>query len=217
MLQYMKFGQNPSFGLRDRVQTSFFGQNLINQTAGVTLKMRSWSPKSNHFTPPSQCVCASFIKIHPLVQETECRQEATRMLTRSAPKAICAPPLRLGGHNLFTFFFLLEEHLLGWTNNDPEFRAQKWNPWAEILFKPKRVLYCTKSFIITIWNRSEKVEQIQPRNTLTSCRVCQSSSHFHCQQSWDIPHHWWSSCRSTALRHWHRDHTHCLQYRMNDS
>ena len=28
MLQYIKFGQNPSFGSRNRVQTSFFGQNL---------------------------------------------------------------------------------------------------------------------------------------------------------------------------------------------
>ena len=28
MLQYMKFVQNPSFGSRDMVQTSFFGQNL---------------------------------------------------------------------------------------------------------------------------------------------------------------------------------------------
>ena len=26
MIQYIKFGQNPSFGSRDRVQTSFFGQ-----------------------------------------------------------------------------------------------------------------------------------------------------------------------------------------------
>ena len=40
--------------------------------------MRSRSPKSNHFFPPSQCVCASFVKIHTLVQ---CRQEATQTPT----------------------------------------------------------------------------------------------------------------------------------------
>ena len=28
MIQYIKFGQNPSFGPRDRVQTNLFGQNL---------------------------------------------------------------------------------------------------------------------------------------------------------------------------------------------
>ena len=51
---YMKFGQNPSFVSRDREQTSFFGQNLKFQSAGMTLKMRSVSPKSNHFFPSSQ-------------------------------------------------------------------------------------------------------------------------------------------------------------------
>ena len=54
MMQYIKFGQNPSFGSRDRMQTSFFGSKFESQCAGVTLKMRSRSPKSNHFFPMSQ-------------------------------------------------------------------------------------------------------------------------------------------------------------------
>ena len=156
MIQYIKFGQNTSFGSRDSVQTSFSGQNLtfkvpvwpwkwgqghknliisfaclssgsvqvwskstnwfrrkradkalINsfnpidtiyknwpesiilfkrwgadkllffwskfdiQSAGVTLKMRLRSLKSNHFFPTSHlCFCASLVKIHQLVQET---------------------------------------------------------------------------------------------------------------------------------------------------
>ena len=74
-------GQNPSFGSRDRVQTSFFfGQNLTFKVLvctwkWVSLKMRSRSSKSSHFFPMSQwCFCASLIKIHQLVQEIECRQ-----------------------------------------------------------------------------------------------------------------------------------------------
>ena len=51
MLQYIKFGQNPSFDSRDRVQTSFLGSKFDIQSVGVTLKIRSRSPKSNHFFP----------------------------------------------------------------------------------------------------------------------------------------------------------------------
>ena len=48
------------------------------------LKMRSRSPKSNHFFPPSQLyIFASFVKIHPLVQTTECRQDAMRTRRRN--------------------------------------------------------------------------------------------------------------------------------------
>ena len=70
------FGQNPSFGSRDRVQTSFFWLKFDIQSAGVTLKMRSRSPKSKiFFFPMSQwCFYASLVKIHQLVQEIECRQ-----------------------------------------------------------------------------------------------------------------------------------------------
>ena len=46
-MQYIKFGQNPSFGSRDRVHTSFFESKFDIQSAGVTLKMRSRSPKPN--------------------------------------------------------------------------------------------------------------------------------------------------------------------------
>ena len=56
MLQYIKFGQNPSFGSRDRVQTSCVWSKFDFQSAGVTLKMRSRSPKSNHFFPTSNVV-----------------------------------------------------------------------------------------------------------------------------------------------------------------
>ena len=57
---YMKVGLDPLFCSRDRVQTSFFcvlsEKNWKFQSAGVTLKMRPRSPKSNHFFPPSQLV-----------------------------------------------------------------------------------------------------------------------------------------------------------------
>ena len=76
MIQYIqKFGQNPSFGSRDRVQKSFFWSKFDIQSAVVTLKMRSRSPKTNCFFPLSQwCFCSSLVKIHQLVQEIECRQ-----------------------------------------------------------------------------------------------------------------------------------------------
>ena len=38
MIQYIKFGQNPSFGSRDRVQTSYFWSKFDIQSASVTLK-----------------------------------------------------------------------------------------------------------------------------------------------------------------------------------
>ena len=75
MIQYIKFGQNTSFGSRERVQISFLGSKFDIQRAGVTLEMRSRSPKSNPFFPMSKlCFCASLVKIHPLVQETACIQ-----------------------------------------------------------------------------------------------------------------------------------------------
>ena len=41
----------------------------------VTLKIRSRSPKSKHFFPPSWwCICASLVKFHPLVKEIMCTQ-----------------------------------------------------------------------------------------------------------------------------------------------
>ena len=50
MLQYIRIGQNLSFGSRGRC----FWSKFDIQIAGVTLKMRSRSPKSNHFFSPSQ-------------------------------------------------------------------------------------------------------------------------------------------------------------------
>ena len=61
MIQYIKFGQNPSFGSRDRVQISFFWSKSDIQNAGVTLKMRSRSPKSNQFFPMSHLKSWSYI------------------------------------------------------------------------------------------------------------------------------------------------------------
>ena len=51
MILNIKFGQNPSFWLRDRVQTNFFWSKFDIQSAGVNLKKRSRSQKSNHFFP----------------------------------------------------------------------------------------------------------------------------------------------------------------------
>ena len=45
----------------------------------VTLKIKSRSPKSNQLFPPfQQCIYASLVKIHRLVQKTMNRKEATR-------------------------------------------------------------------------------------------------------------------------------------------
>ena len=41
----------------------------------VTLKIRSRSPNSNHFFPPSWwCICASLVKFQPLVKKMMCTQ-----------------------------------------------------------------------------------------------------------------------------------------------
>ena len=73
----------------------------------MTLKIGSRSPRSIQLFPPSQqWICASLVKICPLVQKITCGNKATRtptlMPTGSAPKTIC-PPLRLGGHNYVHF------------------------------------------------------------------------------------------------------------------
>ena len=57
------------------MQTSLFLSKFDIQSAGLTLKMRSRSPKSNHFFPMSQwCFYARLVKIHQLVKEMEGRQ-----------------------------------------------------------------------------------------------------------------------------------------------
>ena len=50
----IKFGLNPSFGSRDRVQRSCFWSKFDLQSAGVTLKIMSLSPKANQFFPIPQ-------------------------------------------------------------------------------------------------------------------------------------------------------------------
>ena len=75
MIQYIMFDRKPSFGSRNRVQTSFFWSKYDIQSVGVTLKIKSRSPKSNHFFSMSKwCFCASLVKIHQFVQEIECRE-----------------------------------------------------------------------------------------------------------------------------------------------
>ena len=55
-----------------------------SQSAAVTLKIRSRSPKSNQLVPCSQqCFYTSLVKIHLLVQKITQRKEATRMPTGS--------------------------------------------------------------------------------------------------------------------------------------
>ena len=54
MLQLMKFGQNPLLCSKDMVQKSFLVKIWKCQSAGVMLKMRSRSPKSN---VPIMCMC----------------------------------------------------------------------------------------------------------------------------------------------------------------
>ena len=50
MTQYIKFSENTLFNSRDIIQNPYFGQNLTFQSAGVTLKIKSKSPKYNpHF------------------------------------------------------------------------------------------------------------------------------------------------------------------------
>ena len=44
--QYVELGQNPLFSSRDNMGKPYFGQNLKFQSTGVTLKIRSRSPKS---------------------------------------------------------------------------------------------------------------------------------------------------------------------------
>ena len=77
MIQYIKFGLNPSFLSRYNMRARYSGQNWTFQRAGVTLKIRSRSPKSymyQLFTTSQQCIYASLIKIHPLVKKIDCRK-----------------------------------------------------------------------------------------------------------------------------------------------
>ena len=109
----MKFGQNPSFGSRDRVQASFFCQNLnflqfLQFYNVVTLNIRSRSPKSNQIFKPSQRYSIwSLARIRHLVQEIGCRQAfffffflviTWKFQSADVTLKIKSRPLRLGGH-----------------------------------------------------------------------------------------------------------------------
>ena len=60
----------------------------------MTLNIRSRSPKTIQLFPLSkQCICASLVKTHPLVQKITSGNEATGTQTGSAPN----PPLAGGG------------------------------------------------------------------------------------------------------------------------
>ena len=74
MIQDITFGQNPLFGWRDRVQTSFFVK-IWHSKCWCDLENVSRSSKSNNFCPMSKwCFHTSLVKIHRLVQEIVCRQ-----------------------------------------------------------------------------------------------------------------------------------------------
>ena len=62
----------------------------------------SWSLKSNHFCPPLNNVSARLVKIQPLVQDIECRQEAMLMSTGSVMYIITAI---VSGDQFFSDFY----------------------------------------------------------------------------------------------------------------
>ena len=73
-----KFGQNPSTGSEDNAWQPYVGHLKCH----VTLKIRQRSPNSNKlFSSSQQCIYASLVKIHPLVQkimhgnESGCRRQ----------------------------------------------------------------------------------------------------------------------------------------------
>ena len=67
-----------------------FRSKFDTQSAGVTLKIRPRSPKSNYFFPLSlQCVCANLVKIHLLVRTTEFRREAIDFYVLGKTMSIC--------------------------------------------------------------------------------------------------------------------------------
>ena len=95
---------NPSIISKKSMYKQNFGQTLKLQSAVVTLNIRSRSSKSNQlFFVTKECINASLVKIHPLVQKIMHRNEATRTPTGSTLKTICPPSLRPGGHNYYSF------------------------------------------------------------------------------------------------------------------
>ena len=75
MIQYKKFGWDPSFGSRNRVQTSFLGGQ--NVTFKVLVWPWKWGQCHQNLIISYQSLNGFFahlVKIHQLVQEIECRQ-----------------------------------------------------------------------------------------------------------------------------------------------
>ena len=85
------------------MQKPSFGQNMTFQSANVTLKISSRSPKSNQLFPPSQNKkYACLVKIHLLFQKITNRNKAAQMPAGtpkgSASKSLCPPWVGAGGH-----------------------------------------------------------------------------------------------------------------------
>ena len=90
-----KFDQNQQTGSGDRVRKRLFFTVFILYRL-VTLKIRSRLPKSNQlFSPSQQCIYASLLKIHVLVQKImsgkESMQTWARTQTGPTPKSTCLP------------------------------------------------------------------------------------------------------------------------------
>ena len=60
MIQYIKFGQNPSFGSRDRVQTSFFGQYL---TFKVLVRPWKWGEGHQNLIISFPCLSGVSVQV----------------------------------------------------------------------------------------------------------------------------------------------------------
>ena len=74
------FGQNPSTSSEDYTRKPYFGHFKVPH---VTLKIRSILPKSNQLFPSSQqCIYASLVKIHRLVQKIVNGNESVRRRRR---------------------------------------------------------------------------------------------------------------------------------------
>ena len=104
------------------MHTCTFGLKFGSLSPAVTLKIRSRSPKPNQLFTMSQCyIRANSVKLHLPVHEISCKQKSvtptltltptlTPTPTGSAPKTICPPPLRLGGHNYNRFIVIVIVH-----------------------------------------------------------------------------------------------------------
>ena len=102
MIQYIKFDLRIQCMVHCcNRRKPYFGQNLTFQSAGMTLKIRSRSPKSKQLILHSQqCIYKSFVKIHPLVQKITNGNQAMGTPTGSAPQQICPSLFGWGDINI---------------------------------------------------------------------------------------------------------------------